>query len=1038
MTQPRHDWENPALLHRNRLPAHVTLMPFPDAASARMGERLASPWCRLLNGDWKFRYLPEGVEDAPAGFEKPGFSDTKWDTLPVPSNWQLHGYGKPQYTNVNYPIPNNPPLVPNENPVGLYRRTFRVPTDWKGRQVLVHFAGVDSMYNVWVNGAFVGMSKVPHMPAEFDVTPHLKAGENIIAVQVFMWSDGTYLEDQDMWRLSGIFRDVYLWAAPQVHLRDVHATPLLDEDGGEAVLDLSFFLANYGDTKLKKATIAATLHDAAGKRVQGLTTEVKTPAAGEETVVTAALSVKAPARWNAETPHLYRLVVTLEAGGQTLEALAFDIGFRTVEIRNGQLWVNGQSIKLRGVNRHDSSPDTGHYVSRELMEQDLRLMKLHNINTVRTSHYPNDPAWYELADRYGMFIMDESDLESHGLGINGDWSELSKHPGWRAAFVDRAERMVARDRNHPSVIFWSLGNESGFGPNHVAMSERIKEMDRSRPVHYHPADRHACVDVVSEMYTNVDRLNNLGDNLADPDARPFFLCEYAHDMGNGPGSLKEYWDVIWRYPRLIGGCVWEWTDHSIRQKDKNGKSYFTYGGDFGDFPNDGNFCVDGLVFPDRVPHTGLLELKKIYEPVRVEGVDWDSGVLTLCNRNFFTGLDHLEAVWRVEAEGQRLAEGRLKLPKVAPLARAAIELPDAAFELMADSENWFTVVFRLKRDTAWAKAGHEVAWGQVAMPEPDAADLAAAHACGEDACDCGHDHHHAKPAALKVADDGRWVRLGDKKNQIVFDRRKGRLASWTVGGRELLHGPLAAQIWRAPTDNDIGWTGMASRWRTQHGLDRLLERVNRAEFIPGGKQQSPVFEVETTLAAVMHRPVLDVTYRYEVAAADEVGVTVTFTPRVPAPELPRLGVRLLLPARFNQVKWHGLGPHEAYSDRRESVRIGTYAATVDELFVPYVKPQENGARLDTRWLLVSDDQGAGLAVAMVDEPFMFSALPYTAEELTLKRHRHELESGGATVLSLDKVQMGLGSNSCGPAPQAKYLLKPEGPISFRFVLQVIG
>ncbi|MEI8079073.1 MAG: glycoside hydrolase family 2 TIM barrel-domain containing protein, partial [bacterium] len=582
-------------------------------------------------------------------------------------------------------------------------------------------------------------------------------------------------------------------------------------------------------------------------------------------MATAALAVKKPALWNAEPPTLYRLVVTLEAGGQTLEALAFDIGFRTVESRDGQLWVNGQSIKLRGVNRHDASPDTGHYVTRELMEQDLRLMKLHNVNTVRTSHYPNDPYWHELADRYGLFIMDEADLESHGLGVNGDWSELAKPPEWQAAFVDRAERLVARDRNHPSVIFWSLGNESGFGPNHVAMAERIKDMDRSRPAHYHPAERHACVDVISEMYTNVDRLNNPGDHLVDPDTRPFFLCEYAHAMGNGPGSLKEYWDVIWRYPRLIGGCVWEWTDHSIRQQDKNGKSYFTYGGDFGEFPHDGNFCVDGLVFPDRVPHTGLLELKKLDEPVRVEGVDWDSGVLTLWNRNFFTGLDHLEAVWRVEAEGQRLAEGHLKLPKVAPLARATLELPDAAFELMADTENWFTVVFRLKRDTAWGKAGHEVAWGQVAMPEPAAAELAAAHAGDEDedACDgdCGCDHRHqAKPAAaLKVAADGRRVRLGDPKNQLVFDRRHGRLTAWTVGGRELRQEPLAAQIWRAPTDNDLGGIGMASRWRTQHGLDRLQERINRAEFIPGGNARLPGFEVETTLAAVMHRPVLEVT-----------------------------------------------------------------------------------------------------------------------------------------------------------------------------------
>ncbi|MFA4945704.1 MAG: glycoside hydrolase family 2 TIM barrel-domain containing protein [Lentisphaeria bacterium] len=1016
------DWENPQLLERNREPAHATLMPFSLAADALAKGRGESDFCLSLNGIWKFHYEPRGVPHLPAGFELPEFADAGWGALPVPANWQLHGHDIPQYTNVNYPIPNDPPFVPNENPVGLYRRTFTLPAAWEGSTTFLHFAGVDSMYNVWVNGRFAGMSKVPHLPAEFDITPLLCPGENLIAVQVFKWCDGTYLEDQDMWRLSGIFRDVFLMAVPPLHLRDVVLAPKLDAAHRHGELEVELALKAYGATAGEAATVTARLFDAAGgvAAEQRLSTAVP---AGECTL-RATLPVASPKLWSAEAPNLYKLLLSVAVAGRELEHLAFNVGFRSVAIRDGQLWVNGRGIKIRGVNRHDSSPDTGHYVTPELMEQDIQLMKLHNINTVRTSHYPNDPHWYDLCDRHGMYIMDEADLETHGGGIHGDWGELSKNPDWRAAYSDRAERMVRRDRNHPCVIFWSLGNESGFGPNHVAMATRIRELD-PRPIHYHPADRDACVDVISEMYTNVDRLNNLGAGLADPDPRPFFLCEYCHAMGNGPGSLKEYWETIWRYPRLIGGCVWEWTDHSVRVKGKDGQEHFTYGGDFGDFPNDGNFCVDGLVFPDRVPHTGLTELKAVYAPVVLEAADWAAGTVTVFNRHDFSTLAHLAAHWTAEADGEPVATGTLPLPDLAPMSRAAVPLPAAARNAaQAGKECFLTVSFRLAQPTPWAPAGHEVACGQLPIPAaaaPKAAQPAATPA--------------PRPAPkLEWREDGAEIQLRDAAGGVSFDRLTGRLAAWNVHGRNLVAAAPAVQIWRAPTDND---RNIVAEWRNRHGLDRLRERIAQVAFTPPQAGAPAVFEVHATLAAVMHRPVLDCVYRYELLASDELRLAVTFNPRpIQTPSIPRLGVRFFLPPELEKLEWFGLGPHQSYSDFRESVRVGKWRGTLESEYVPYIKPQENGAKLDTRWVAVTDAAGHGLKVSG-SVPFHFSALPYTAETLTNTSHRHLLRRDPYTVLSLDALQTGLGSNSCGPLPQPRHVLRPTGPLTLALRFQAI-
>ncbi|HLL91287.1 MAG TPA: glycoside hydrolase family 2 TIM barrel-domain containing protein, partial [Tepidisphaeraceae bacterium] len=611
------DWQNLSVLHRNREPARATLWTFADAASALAGDRERSPLFKLLNGDWQFLYCnhPGEVPDDVASEAYSG----KWDTIPVPSNWQMHGYGKPNYTNINYPYPIDPPFVPDNNPVGVYRRSFDLPQSWvaAGRRVFVTFAGVNAAFHLYVNGKPAGYSQGTHMPAEFDLTPFVKAGSNSVVAQVYQWCDGSYLEDQDMWRFSGIFRDVYLTSHADTRIEDVTVrTPFTGDDITTGTLDLKVVVKNRGaDATTYKST--ATLLDPAGKQVSA------SPLAGDanqqprsEQTLTLVTPVPAVQLWTAEAPNLYALIVTLtDEKGAVVETMKLNVGFRQLEVRDRALLVNGRKVKLKGVNRHDTHPTRGHAISPEDMRRDAVLMKRHNINTIRTSHYPPDPYVLDLADELGLYVVDEADNETHGFNNAGDWGTLAKKPEWREAHLDRAVRMVERDKNHPSIIFWSLGNEAGYGPNHDAMAGWIRGRDPTRFTHYESCFDGPATDVCSRMYTNVGELREQGARTDDP--RPFFLCEYAHAMGTGPGSLQDYWDAIYAFDRLIGGCVWEWADHGLLQKVPAGKGangeteYYAYGGDFGDQPNDGNFCIVGLVWPDRTPHTGLRELKAV-------------------------------------------------------------------------------------------------------------------------------------------------------------------------------------------------------------------------------------------------------------------------------------------------------------------------------------------------------------------------------------------------------------------------------------------
>jgi len=975
----RPDWQNPEIQHIKRLEGRAINVPYGDVTAARVGSRGTSPYYRCLNGQWDFCYVPEGPAYVPAGF--PGdCASLCWDKLPVPANWQLHGYGKPNYTNVQYPIPYDPPYVPDENPVGLYRRLVTLPEGWETRRTILRFDGVDSAYYVWVNGELAGFSKGSHMPAEFDVSALMAPGQNEICAQVFQWSDGTYLEDQDKWRLSGIFRDVALLSLPQSHLWDVQADALLDTaDYTTGRLTVRVFPKNAEDCVVRAALMDGD-------------TKIWTQSGAEPfPVFRAALpDVK---RWTAETPALYDLVVTLEKNGEILQAQCVRLGFRVVEIARQQLLVNGVPVKLKGVNRHDFHHELGYVTPPDAMLEDILLMKRYNINCVRTSHYPNDTRFYDLCDVYGLYVMDETDIETHGVVIFDSYDLIAEDPLWESSMVDRARRMVARDRNHASILFWSMGNESGYGPNIAAEAEAVRAMDGTRLIHYERDEQAESCDLYSEMYTSVPELMRKGES---GEKKPLFLCEYAHAMGQGPGNLKEYWDVIYKYPRLIGGCVWEWADHGLVKRTEEGETYFAYGGDFGDKPNDGCFCVDALCYPDRRPHTGLLEYKKVIAPV---SVTFDGGVMIIENRWAFTTLDCLEAIWIATQGDTVVAQGVLPQLHTAPYGEETLPIPQGTEGCL------FTVRFVLREETPWAPRGHEVAWAQTGTCVPCV----------------------ALPVArgpLTVVEDERLLMAFGENFSVAFDPRKGMLVSYIHGGVEYIQEGIQPNLWRAPTDNDLGGRNIAAQWALQ-GLDRLQSRLVSFQWEQPEEGLLRV-NVETVHGGYIRRPALVFQHGYTVKSDGTLTLAAKFIPfHQELPYLPRLGIRFQMPRGFDHVRWTGLGSHESYPDKKESVLAGTFAAKVSALHEPYVRPQENGSHEDTQCVTFETSEGIGWTV--LGEGFAFSAHHYTPEALTGAEHTCDLKEMELTQVLLDARMGPLGSNACGPEPletQRLYFREP--------------
>ncbi len=808
------DWENPQLQGRNREPAHANLIPHETRDEAIRGLRTQSAFYRSLNGTWRFAFAPN-PDSAPKEFYLPDSSVDGWDSIQVPGNWQLQGYDVPYYTDVQLPFPpDDVPRVPkDDNPTGSYRRAFVIPEEWGNRQIFLRFEGVDSAFHVWVNGVEVGFSKDSRAPAEFNITAHLRAGENILAVRVYRWSDGTYLENQDMWRLSGIFRDVVLWSAPNVHVRDVSVNADLDSTYTDGLLAIEAWIKNEGQSHVEGLECRFELLDAQGMPVAQNQASVRIEA-GAESGMKIQARVSNPNRWSDESPSLYTALFQLFKDGELLEALSCRVGFRKVEIRGGHLLLNGKPVLIKGVNRHEHDMTTGHVVTEEAMRRDLELMKQFNINAVRTSHYPNAPRWYELCDEVGILLVAESNIE-----CDGALSYLSKAPEWRDAFQARLERMARSYRNHPSVVVWSLGNESGFGEHHRAMAEWIRAFDPSRPVHYHPAGGDAAVDILAPMYPSVDDIVTLAQK---DDARPIIMCEYAHSMGNAVGNLKEYWDAIDAHPRLQGGFIWDWVDQGFQRVTNDGRVWFAYGGDFGDEPNDGAFCLNGLVFANREPKPALWEYKKILQPARVELLDKVQGLVRIHNRYFFSSFEHLRCEWTLTTDGNAIQAGVLDVASIEPQSSLDVKIPFALADNSSDA--WLEIRFALAKDTLWAKAGHEVGWEQVDMGKREEEDWRLE--IGKWKVDDG------RSSALRLVDEQGQIVISTARARIVFNCENGRLISLEHAGHELIALPPRLNFWRAPTDNDIGTYGrerMMFTWKDA-GLNRLEETVQSTRW----------------------------------------------------------------------------------------------------------------------------------------------------------------------------------------------------------------
>jgi len=975
------DWENPALPGRNRLAPRAFFTPYPDETSARTFDHTASPWFKLLNGNWKFHLAPTPTE-APVTFA----DTTGWADIPVPSCWQMHGYGHPHYTNVQFPFPVDPPRVPTENPTGTYVRDFSIGKDWDGMQIRLRFDGVDSAFHVWINGKEIGFSKGSRLPSEFDITKHVRAGNNQIAVRVVQWSDGSYMEDQDMWWLSGIFRDVCLIAMPATHIADIHVHAPAD-----GKLKVNTTLAG----KTDGCKVTTKLLDHTGRIVKP----------------------QPPRLWSAEDPYLYTLLVTLkDAADNVLEVVPQRVGFRTVEIKGDRFLVNGVAIKLKGVNRHETHPDLGRVIPLEAMVKDLLLMKQHNINAIRTSHYPNDPRFYDLCDYYGFYLIDECDLETHGFCYFENWAgNPTADPAWETACVDRMERMVSRDRNHPCIVLWSLGNEAHFGCNHIAMATRARALDPSRPIHYEGDYDLKTADVFSQMYTHVNNVITIGHGTDEEiikklnakgtgyDGKPFVMCEYAHAMGNGPGGLLEYWDAIYNSDRLMGGFIWEWCDHGIRQHTADGREFFAYGGDFGDLPNDGNFVCDGLVFPDRQPSPGLTEYKKVIEPVKVEKV---GDQFRIINRYDFISLDHLHLSWTVTVAGQVVQAGAIKLSAIPARKSKLVAIP---FDKPV-APGCLTLSFTLASDTAWAKCGHEVAWAQFELPVKVAALPA----------------QIVPPVAFN--DAGNFIEVTGQNFQFKFDKVRAVIAGWKHAGVALLRTPPRLNLWRATTDNDrAGWgpSQYGKMWRDAK-LDLLQHRT---DGVIGEQLDANTVRItaKTRVAPPVTAMGFECEYIYTITGAGEIKIEVHGIPHGALPAaLPRLGLQFALPEAFDQVQWFGRGPGEAYRDTKQAQRFGLWKATVDELYTPYIYPQENGNRTDVSWVRFADIRGRGICCAGLPN---FSAHWFTTMDLENARHATDLVKRDFITVSLDHQHNGIGTASCGPGPWDWHLLKPE---EFRF------
>ena len=1064
--EPR-DWENPLVFNINREDPHASLISFTDEQSALEAIKVNSPNYKSLDGIWKFNWV-KSPDQRPFWFFKDDYDTRDWRDIEVPSNWQMKGYDIPVYANITYPFwtwedvfnshnlakgvgspkpeikdskaPGSsatsytykkvPPAIPHDwNPVGSYKRNFTVPSEWENKEIFLHFGAVSSAFYVWVNEKLVGYSEDSKMPAEFNITKFLKGGKNSLSVEVYRWSDGSYLEDQDFWRLSGIQRTVFLHARPKTYIRDFFAVGSLDKNYNDGLLKVDVSLKN-AVTNYDEFVVDASLYEG----TQKLFSESKKVKLSEDKVlVNFSKSIQGIKKWSAEKPNLYSLVLSLkDKNGKIAESVSAKIGFRKVEIVNSQLLVNGVAIRIKGVNMHEHNEITGHVIDEATVMKDIRTMKSNNINAMRTCHYPQQEFWYEMCDKYGLYLIDEADIESHGMGYDKDVT-LADKPEWAAAHLDRMQRMVERDKNHPSVIIWSMGNEAGDGHNFLNGYKWIKGRDVTRPVQYERAEKSTNTperhtDIWGNMYAPIEELEAYAKDPRND--RPMIMVEYAHAMGNSTGNLQDYWDVIEKFPKLQGGFIWDWVDQGFLKTNDNGEKYWAYGGDYGEegTPSDGNFNINGLVWPDRTPHPGLFEVNKVYQYIGFEPVDLKAGMIKIKNKYDFTNLSEFNFDWEVVSDGKVVQSGKIPLPDFRPKAEIAFLLPLKKIDPVPGAEYFLNLRFSRSDEWNYVPEDHVYATAQFKLPA------------------------EGKPiipkddnlAVLQTKTVDKKLEVSGVDMKIIFDLGTGRLTSFSYKGKEIIKKGPEPDFWRAPTDNDYGYD-----------MDKLLGVWKKAG------------ERTVLTKANISQPELGkvvVTFNYDIpdASGKKIGgYATTFTIFGSAdvviknqfsklsgiiPEIPRMGMQMQLPEEFTNLKWLGRGPHENYADRKTSADVGLYESTVADQYTPYIRPQENGYKTDTRWLTLTNDNGSGILVSG-DPLICFAALnnihddfespgklsQYRKDAKTANTHTVDIKPRDMVNLNIDMGQMGVGGdNSWGALIHTKYrLLDKKYEYSFR-------
>ena len=1016
MVVPAH-FENLQVLHENTMPNRAYYIPASARRDDLVEHREHSDRFQLLSGDWSFRYYPSVRELTDRFFEE-SFDISGFDTIPVPSVWQNHGYDTHQYTNVNYPIPADFPYVPIDDPCGAYVRYFDYTKDAAAPRTYLNFEGVDSCFYVWLNGKYVGYSQVSHSTSEFDVTGCIVEGTNKLAVLVVKWCDGTYMEDQDKFRTSGIFRDVYLLKRPEEGIVDY----FINTSIGFATAEVSVRLAYRNEA----VPVSATIYDAAGTVVARGTAEAL-DGDGDYTQAIR-MTVQNPTLWNAEAPYLYTLVLETEN-----EVITDRVGVRKIEIVNNVVYINGVAVKFRGVNRHDSDPVLGPAVPLEHMKRDLQIMREHNVTSVRTSHYPNSPLFYQLCDQYGFFVIDEADNESHGCGAlyhpnvktwregNNHWAApIADNPDWIDATVDRTQRCVHRDKNRPCVVIWSMGNECGYGITFEKALAWTKEFDSSRLTHYESARHHgdkreydfSNMDLFSTMYPAISEIQEYLDN--NP-TKPYIMCEYCHAMGNGPGDLEDYFQIVNREDQVCGGFVWEWCDHAIYKGiAPNGKAMYWYGGYHGEYPHDINFCMDGLVYPDRTPHNGLKEFKNVQRPARVVSYDQVSGELVLRNYMDYLNLsDYITAQYELTCDGVSAASGQVDIPSVAPHSTGSTAI---RVDVPTRGKCFLKVSYFLKAATTMLPAGFPVGFDEVSLSNTDSRNQTAVKLLEQPAA----------TGSVNAEDGVRYLTVTGKNFTYRYDKFAGVFSSMEFNGESLLNQPMEVNTWRAPTDND---RNIKNVW-----MGASYNRTSTRAYSTTWEVTGTGMTIRSTMSvtAIILQRMMDIETVWTVDASGIVTVEMDVKKNPEFPVLPRFGLRLFLPSAMENVSYFGIGPNESYRDKRRAGWHGLFEGNLDDLHEDYIHPQENGSHYDCDYVTLS---GGGCKLTAVSAvPFSFNASRYTQEELTEKAHNYELENCGSAVLCLDYAQNGIGSNSCGPQVMEQYAFNDE---AFRFTVKLI-